>query len=913
MATHNQKSTLDPHIRNLLAGLRWRIRLYVWLEGLFMAILWLGMTFWASLAIDYLPVLVGASELPTITRAILLTVISLILAIILYRWILQRTFVELADRSMAVLLERKYENFQDRLVTAVEMRDHPDHAEEFSQSMLDQTGDEVKKHLGQVKLHRIFNKTALAKRFLLACALIIPVGALAAFDSSWTYQPGSDYTSALELGVRRLYLLDNSPWPRKADIQVVGVELIRTGSGNNRVEFETTLEFDKNRQLKVGRGANLKLLIHADRSKTIPKECVIHYRTSEGVTGRRKMIKQGSTSGDFQLFVFDDKPLKGILTSLQFDVIGFDARVRDYQIQVVDNPTITETTLDYRFPDYIDKLPVTGETWIKGKSLPLGSNLNVHFKTNKPLHQVHLFNLLQENEGDDTDTDGSSNQDHSVIYLVQAKNSQQQDKPISLAVTLAGTVLDPETNRDVQVTIADTPEFMDPQTKQPVQWTLQEQKLAINNDKNEPIVATGPIAVLAQDVNTQQWLPATVTLRTGSGNQFEYQTDSLHRNLALDIFLVDTDGIATERPHRVSLAANRDTAPVLEVGIKGIGSAVTPDVVIPLEGAVKDDYGVADNWFQVQIGESEPQRFDFKLQSEQKIDSRLDFREIRSKEGGLELTPGQRLVLTLHSSDHYNLEGDPNIGASSPFSLDIVTPDQLLSLLERRELATRQRYELIIEEVTVMKDSLQRVAEEAQGLNDADAGADPEDKQPAEKQPDPATDPAEAADKNTEKELSAEEKTERAQSLRLLRVQRALLQSQKSAQEILGVATSFDDIREELINNRVDTADRKSRLQDQIAKPLFRIAKESFPKLDEQLEQLQGLVGQPKQEPAAALDALTQTVDILQQMDEVLQKMLELETYNELIDLVRSLIQEQSEIQEKTKQERKKQLLDLLK
>jgi len=48
-------------------------------------------------------------------------------------------------------------------------------------------------------------------------------------------------------------------------------------------------------------------------------------------------------------------------------------------------------------------------------------------------------------------------------------------------------------------------------------------------------------------------------------------------------------------------------------------------------------------------------------------------------------------------------------------------------------------------------------------------------------------------------------------------------------------------------------------------------------------------------------------------MDEVLQKMLELETYNELIDLVRSLIQEQTEIQEKTQKERKKQLLDLLK
>ena len=46
----------------------------------------------------------------------------------------------------------------------------------------------------------------------------------------------------------------------------------------------------------------------------------------------------------------------------------------------------------------------------------------------------------------------------------------------------------------------------------------------------------------------------------------------------------------------------------------------------------------------------------------------------------------------------------------------------------------------------------------------------------------------------------------------------------------------------------------------------------------------------------------------------VLQKMLELETYNELIDIVRSLIKEQNELIEKTKEIRKKELLeDLLK
>ena len=898
-------ANLHPHVRRLLAGLRWRIRLYIWLEGLFVALLWLGMTFWASLAIDYLPVLVGASELPVATRAILLTAISLTLGFILYRWILRRTFVQLADRSMAVLLERKYKNFQDRLVTAVEMHNRPDHAEEFSEEMLEQTSDEVREHLDQVKLHRVFNKAALVKRFLLACLLIAPMGGLAAFDSSWTYQPTADYTSALELGMRRLYLLDNKPWPRKAKIEVVGIELIRTNTGNNSIELETQKTFDpKTRTLKIGRGANLKLLVHADRSKTVPKECIIHYRTEDGVSGRRKMIKQGSTAGDFQLFVFDDKPLKGILTSLRFDVIGFDARVRDYHIQVVDNPTIIETTLDYQFPRYIDKLRVKGEDWIKGKSLPLGSTLDIHFKSNKSLRQIHLFNLFQEDQTDDSNaatTKNATANDHTVIQLVRVTD-QNRDQPIPLAIAMVGTTTDPETARAVQVNLADLAKLRDPETKKPLQWTLQDDKLTILGEQNKQTLATLPVQVEAQDTRTKQWLPATAILANKSGTQFDYRTASLHRNLALDVLLVDNDGVVSERPHRVSLAANRDTAPVVEIAVKGIGAAVTPDVVIPVDGNVKDDYGVASNWFQVQTGENEPERFDFKLQSEQKIGSRLDFREIRSQEDGLELTPGQRLVLTVHSADHYDLEGDPNVGSSSPLTLDIVTPDQLLSLLERRELATRQRYELIIEEVTVMKDSLQRVAEEAQGLNDPTAGEEPEDKQPANN---------EAA--GDEKNLTAEEKQKRAQSLRLLRVQRALLQSQKSAQEILGVATTFDDIREELVNNRVDTADRKSRLQEQIAQPLFRIAKESFPQLDQRLNDLQPLIGQANREPQAALEALTEAVDILQQMDEVLQKMLELETYNELIDLVRSLIQEQTEIQEKTRKERKKQLLDLLK
>jgi hypothetical protein len=47
-------------------------------------------------------------------------------------------------------------------------------------------------------------------------------------------------------------------------------------------------------------------------------------------------------------------------------------------------------------------------------------------------------------------------------------------------------------------------------------------------------------------------------------------------------------------------------------------------------------------------------------------------------------------------------------------------------------------------------------------------------------------------------------------------------------------------------------------------------------------------------------------------MERVLQKMEELESYNELVDLVRSIIKDQEQLLEKTKQERKNQAKSLL-
>jgi hypothetical protein len=367
--------------------------------------------------------------------------------------------------------------------------------------------------------------------------------------------------------------------------------------------------------------------------------------------------------------------------------------------------------------------------------------------------------------------------------------------------------------------------------------------------------------------------------------------------LVLNVSLLDSDGIISTEPFIVGIAALADQAPSVEIGLMGIGTAVTPDVIIPVTGTVSDDYGIQSSWFDVQLDEGDPLKFSITLVEGDQVQSPLDFREQRAVDSRAELKPGEKINLSVRANDNYDLQGDPNIGSSSQFTLDVVTPTELLAGLERRELSLRQRYELIIAEVQGMRDSLQLVLESATQLENNSSGsaseAEPED--------------------DDGNQLSPAEKQLREESLRLLRTQRAIVQSQKSNQESFGIAISFDDIRLQLMNNRVDTEDHKNRLLQKISDPLRLICEVEFPALDAELTELEVVIGGKASQIDQAALALERADIVLLKMTVVLDNMLELETYNELIDLIRGLIDDQEQISEKTQQERKKQVLDLLK
>jgi hypothetical protein len=224
--------------------------------------------------------------------------------------------------------------------------------------------------------------------------------------------------------------------------------------------------------------------------------------------------------------------------------------------------------------------------------------------------------------------------------------------------------------------------------------------------------------------------------------------------------------------------------------------------------------------------------------------------------------------------------------------------------LEARELVLRQRFEQMIQEMTDTRDMLARMEFDVE--RPADVAKKPlPPKTP--KTPPAARSGAEPGDEEPPNSPA------RRRDLRFLRVQGALTNCRKGAPEVLGVAESFDDICKQLINNRIDTAELKNRLKGGIAEPLHRIVDAMFPDLDRRLEELQTVLDDQERAPSLRDGAQRQAEAILLTMQKVRDRMLELEDFNEAVELLRNIVDMQKQLHERTQQRHKEKIRDLLK
>lgn len=389
-------------------------------------------------------------------------------------------------------------------------------------------------------------------------------------------------------------------------------------------------------------------------------------------------------------------------------------------------------------------------------------------------------------------------------------------------------------------------------------------------------------------------------------NDVRFRYGELLADESLSIQFTDQHGIAGLEPYRMPLSVIPDELPQLAVKLRGIGAAVTPDATIPFQGEITDDYGLAEAWFEVSIDTvlidttsidtAEPHRHEFQDspagRTELTMAESLDLRQPFSSEEGQPITlkPGHRLAILVAASDECTLGDGSREGRSQQFLLDVVTPTELLVEIERRELAFRQHFEAIVNKVTDTRNLLARI-EFPQKRPPGETDDVPKDDMP----------------KNDDT---------RAAALRRLRVAGARQNMLQAADEVLGIAEGFENLHDQLVNNRIDDNELMSRLQERIARPLLAISQSQMPPLISQLKLTQlKLTQQQLFEPVEAAKslktAMIQTDAIIVDMQEVLERMLELETYNEVVALLRGIISDQKGLSDRTKQRRKQSVQSL--
>ena len=781
-----RSNQLDPQLASLLQSLRRRVRRYIVWDSLLAILVVILAAFWIGLGLDFLPVQLGGTEMPRSARSVLLIIVGALLIGILTLLLVARLRRPLPDDSLALLIERQHPQLGGRLVTAVQLTRPGRTGDSHAAALLSRVHREAAAAVARVEPNRIFRWQPITRKAAIAGPLAVAAIGLAIFSPQTFARAAS-----------RLTLLSDTPWPRQAQLEMVGIELPVISAADQEVETSRLIEF-QDHFVRLPRTSDPSLRIRAKAiDAVVPNVCTVYYETESGTRGQSNLRRVGRVTDGYQSFVLDGPPLAGLSESLTLSIRGLDDRLDDFHIEAVEPPVITEMQVAVRYPDYL-RIAATGA---------------VDYRTE---YQAGL----RLREGSD--------------------------------VTLVATSSRPLGDLDV---------------------------------------------FLRSDSAVEQ--PAAITY-SDDRRQARLTVENFDSATTVRLVPRDRSGISAQAPYRYFFGVVLDEPPDLAVRLQGIGTAVTPVAKLPIQATATDDYAIEELRLVVSPITNETSETDETKQANETSGEAEEATEsieavaipTVDREGRAKLTmdlrdlvtsgqlsrpqPGDAVNLYGEATDAYDL-GQGHRTRSDVHRLQIVTPEDLLALLERRELGLRSRLEQTIDEMQNLRDTLDLLARV--GFL------------------------AEAADEEAERT--------RQQQVRRLRVQQSRLQADKTAQELSGIAAALNDLLAEMVNNRVDSVDRRERIGTGVRDPLLQTVEGPLARLREQIAEVETLVDQPEQAAVKTGQAVQTAEEVLLQLTAVLEKMLDLESYNEILDLVRGLIDDQQELIEQTKEEQKKRVLDL--
>lgn len=863
---------MHPKLQTLLSRLRHRVRRYIVWDSLLIVAAAILAAFWIAFLIDYLPVRIGGSEMPRSARSVVLAATLGLTAALVWRFLISPLRRELPNDSLALLIERQHPELRGSLVTAVQLGESPRKGDAHSATFMKGVFEEAERQVPHVDLDRVFRTAPIRQKLMLVVPLLLAVVIMAVASPS-----------TFARAISRLTLWSDSPWPRRAHLEMVGVEVPVIAAAEDDEGATRLVNFDQG-VVRLARGSNATLRIRAagdEHGHQIPALCTVSYVDEDGKRGQSNLRRVGRVVDGYQSFVLDGPPLSSLASSVSLTIRGLDDRLTDYRIEAVDPPAIAEMRMHVRYPDYLRVFSVDEQydqqlDYQAGVRIREGSSLTLMGRTSSPIGEVDVVVT-----GPDFDAP-----------------PQTRGRPSSTAAaTTLGVTAPPE-------------------------------KRAAN-------VLSAKIADDAMS--------------------FTLQLDDVRSATSVRIVPRDAEGISAQAAYRYFIGVVRDEPPVTTMKLSGIGSAITPIAILPITATATDDYGVDEMKITMTVRNEPEQRpqqptdpapasvdavpadeqvhaLTPELDREGRAELAIDLRELVDQAVLQEIIPGATVILGTSAQDRFNLNTE-HVTQGELVRLQVVTPETLLATLERRELEFRARLEQAIDETRRLRQSLTAIEGEAtdviEKLNadvslaaSAAGDADARDEVVESNEVD-AAESIDTADQQGDVERADVRARQRVQ----LRIRQAGLQAAKSTDELAGIVAGLDDLVLEMVNNRIDSVDRRERLEQGVREPLQAVVEEPFPQLGRQIVELERILmstvdpASPDNTDVATVSEMEQGVqqaiatndEILLQLSAVLEKMLDLESFNEILDLMRGLIEDQDRLLDETEDEQKNRVLDLFK
>jgi hypothetical protein len=379
--------SLPPAVAVLLKRVRLRLRRDSAIAGGLMAVCLAAAVFWATTTLDVSWFQLQRLELPVGLRAILLAVMLPAAIWVLATRIGLPLIRRVRDTDVALLVERRFPEFKDRLVTTVESSKGLPLDGPLSQPMLERTVSQAARIADQISADDVFDPSALKRLGKIAGSLVGSILLLGLFQPQLIQRWWSAFIRCDEIYHQRT-----------TNLKVVAI----SQPGDRRIDFEWT---EEKLLYRHARGADLELeLLVPDGGPSEGKSWVVPDRIRLDViradgTRSRTYITATATSGREFRFV-----VTRLQEPIEIEVLAGDYRSRvPYRIEVVNPPGLDTMKLTCTYPEYTGwnsqrerNLTVNGSE----VALPAGTSFELNATASKSLQAVRIVTDQFELAGD---------------------------------------------------------------------------------------------------------------------------------------------------------------------------------------------------------------------------------------------------------------------------------------------------------------------------------------------------------------------------------------------------------------------------------------------------------------------------------------------------------------------------------